>query len=87
MEGIVAEELLQSEWILQVLRIYLYDFVDITVDLGLITYQCGRALVQSWVTSISQFPKNVVDSLVEEFKHFFDSGPVPDDFDYSFLAM
>lgn len=82
-----AKELLQSKWIFNVLQIYLNDFKNIILDIGLITYQLGKTMIQSWITKITQLPKNVVESSIQEFKHFFDSGPVPDDFDYSFLTM
>ncbi|KAL3997676.1 putative integral membrane protein [Acanthocheilonema viteae] len=81
------KELLQSKWALKVVQIYLNDFKDIIHDAGLITYQLSKTLVQSSITKITQLPKNVAESLVQEFKHFFDMGPVPDDFDYSFLMV
>uniref|UniRef100_A0A0R3RZP3 Uncharacterized protein n=1 Tax=Elaeophora elaphi TaxID=1147741 RepID=A0A0R3RZP3_9BILA len=80
-------ELLRSKLILKVIQIYLNDFKDIILAAGLITYRLGKKLVQSWITKITQFPENVVESLVQEFKHFFDLGAVPDDYDYSFLSI
>ncbi|CAG9532806.1 unnamed protein product [Cercopithifilaria johnstoni] len=81
------EELLRNKRVLKVAQIYFNDFKDIIHDAGLITYQLSKTLIQSWITKITRFPKNVVELSVEEFKYFFDFGSVPDDFDYSFLMM
>ncbi|EFO12647.2 hypothetical protein LOAG_15886, partial [Loa loa] len=81
-----TEELLRSKWIMKVLQIYLRDFKDIIVDIGLITYQLVETMIQSLIMKITQLPKNIAESSVREFKHFFNLGPVPDNFDYSFLA-
>ncbi|VDM99367.1 unnamed protein product, partial [Onchocerca ochengi] len=82
-----AKELLRSKWISKVLRIYLNDFKDIIIDSGLIIYQLAKTLIQSSITKIIQLPKNTVESSISEFQHFFDTGPVPNDFDYSILMI
>uniref|UniRef100_A0AAF5RX75 Uncharacterized protein n=2 Tax=Onchocercidae TaxID=6296 RepID=A0AAF5RX75_WUCBA len=81
------EKLLQNKCVANVLQIYLNDFKEIIYDIGLITYRLSKTLIQSWIMKITQFPKNVAESSVQEFKHFFDLGPIPNDFDYSFLTI
>lgn len=79
--------LLESKTKLKVGQIYVSDFKDIIHDAGITTYQRGKTLFQSWITKIIHFPENLVESSIQECQHFFDLGPVPDDFDYSFLMM
>ncbi|VDN82517.1 unnamed protein product [Brugia pahangi] len=81
------EKLLQNQCVANVLQIYLNDFKETICDIGLITYRLSKTLIRSWIMKITQFPKNVVESSVQEFKHFFDLGPIPNDFDYSFLTI
>lgn len=80
-------ELLRSKWMLKVALIYLNDFKEIICDAVLITYQLGKKVARSWITKITQLLKNAAESSVQEFKHFFDMGPVPDNFNYSFLMV
>ncbi|VDK70565.1 unnamed protein product [Litomosoides sigmodontis] len=78
-------ELLRSKWMLKVTQIYLGDFKDIICGAAMITYQYGKKVIQSWIAKIIQFPRSVTESSIQEFMHFFDMGPVPDNFNYSFL--
>ncbi|VDN41962.1 unnamed protein product [Gongylonema pulchrum] len=72
---------------LDVLWIYMKDFCDIFVGAYIAMFAISKALLLSSFAKASKLPEEVGNSLFGEFRHIYDSGPVPDDFDYSCMVM
>lgn len=82
-----VKELLKSHSASEVLFIYLKDFRDIFVGAFLSMLAIGKELLFLTLATVRWLSQEVGDSLVNEFKYIFDFGPVPHNFDYSYMAV
>ncbi|VDM95663.1 unnamed protein product [Thelazia callipaeda] len=82
-----TEALLENEGILNVLWIYFNDLKDIFFGAILAIYQLISIMIRSTIMKILKFPETIAEASVLEFKHIFNTEPIPDDFDYSFLTV